>query len=111
MKKSKLILIFVILFIQFFSLTVLADTDLEINSEAAILIEENSGVIIFEKNANEKMYPASTTKIMTAILVLENCKLDDIVTVSENALNSIPNGYVTRWDICGRRTNCSRFII
>ena len=41
------------------------------------------------------MYPASTTKVMTAILTIENSNLDNIVTVSENALSNIPQGYVT----------------
>ncbi len=49
--------------------------------------------ILFSKNENEKMYPASTTKIVTAILTLENCNLDDIVTVSYDAVMSIPDGY------------------
>ena len=39
------------------------------------------------------MYPASTTKILTAILALEKCNLDDIVTVSKSAISSIPSGY------------------
>ena len=41
------------------------------------------------------MYPASTTKIMTAILTLEHCNLDDLVTVSYNTVMSIPEGYVS----------------
>ena len=40
------------------------------------------------------MYPASTTKIMTAILVLENCDLNETATVSYNAIYSLPSGYV-----------------
>ena len=67
----------------------------ELGSEAAILIETSTGRILYEKNAYEKKYPASTTKVLTAILALENCKLSDVATVSPNALKSIPNGYVT----------------
>lgn len=66
-----------------------------INSTAAILVEESTGKILYEKNAYEKMYPASTTKILTAILVLENCNLDDMATVSHNAVYSLPQAYVT----------------
>lgn len=66
-----------------------------IESGAAILIEKNTGKILYDKNANKRMYPASTTKIMTAILTLENCKLSDVATVSETAISTIPNGYVT----------------
>lgn len=67
----------------------------KINSETALLIEESTGKIIFEKNSNEKRYPASTTKIMTAILVLENSNLSDTVTITQTALDNIPTGYVT----------------
>ena len=42
-------------------------TNLEISSESVILLEKNSGKILYSKNANEKRYPASTTKILTAI--------------------------------------------
>ncbi len=56
-----------------------------INSESAILIEANSGAILYEKNAHETLYPASLTKIATAIYAIEKGQLDDIVTVSANA--------------------------
>lgn len=64
-------------------------------SPACLLMEASTGKVIYEKNAHTRMYPASTTKIMTAILVLENGNLADTVTVSENAVLSIPNGYST----------------
>lgn len=67
----------------------------KIDSGAALLVEINTGRVLYEKNAHKKMYPASTTKILTAILVLENCKLDDIATVSLSAIEQIPSGYVT----------------
>nr|WP_246001193.1 D-alanyl-D-alanine carboxypeptidase family protein [Oceanobacillus piezotolerans] len=57
-------------------------------SEAAILIEANSGQILYEKNADTPMYPASITKIASAIYAIENGNLDDIVTISENAANT-----------------------
>ena len=67
----------------------------EITSGAAILIDNKTNRILYDKNASERMFPASTTKIMTAILVLENCELDEIVTASYDALMNIPEGYVT----------------
>lgn len=67
--------------------------NIETYSASCILIESTTGQIIYEKNSKQKMYPASTTKIMTAILTLENCKLTDIATVSYNAVHSIPYGY------------------
>lgn len=96
MKKIK-ILILILLFNLIFCLFnfCLADNldELDIYSPSAILIEKSTGKIIYEKNAYDKMYPASLTKIMTAILTLENCKLTDIATVSVNALQSVPDGY------------------
>ena len=65
----------------------------ETYSGADILLDLNTSKILYSKNADEKMYPASTTKVMTAILTLENCKLTDIATVSHNAVFSIPSGY------------------
>lgn len=61
-----------------------------------LLIAENdkNGEIIYERAIKEKIYPASITKLMTAILVVDNCELDDIVTVSEKAVHSVPSGYV-----------------
>ncbi len=94
MKLRKKILIFVILFIVLINNYVFAD-ELRLNATSAILVEVSTGRIIYERNSTEKKYPASITKIMTAILVLENCKLEDMVTVSESALSNIPSGYVT----------------
>lgn len=64
-------------------------------SEAAILIDNKTNKILYDKNANKRMFPASTTKILTAILVLENCELNETVTASYDAVMSIPNGYVS----------------
>ena len=66
----------------------------DITAQNVILVETDTGKILYEKDAYEKIYPASTTKLMTAILVMENCSLDEIVTVSENAVRSVPFGYV-----------------
>ena len=66
----------------------------DITAPNLILAETNTGRILYERNADEKIYPASLTKLMTAILVVENCELDEIVTVSENAVMSVPTGYV-----------------
>lgn len=64
-------------------------------SPSAILMDLKTGKILYEKNINKKMYPASLTKVMTAIITLEQCKLDEIATVSYNAVMSITPGYVT----------------
>ena len=60
-------------------------TEPSINSRAAIVYDRNSGLVLFGKNENEKRKMASTTKIMTAIVVIENSNLNDIVTVSSKA--------------------------
>lgn len=56
-------------------------TDPNPRATAAILIDKQSGYVLYEKNADEKRYPASTTKIMTALLTLEN--VDDLNTLVE----------------------------
>ena len=60
-------------------------TEPTINSRAAIIYDRISGSILFGKNENEKRKMASTTKIMTAIIVIENANLNDIVTISSKA--------------------------
>ena len=71
----------------------LAKLKSSVKSEAAIVIEATTGKIIYSKNANTIKYPASTTKILTAIIAIEECSLDDMALVSEYAVTSIPSGY------------------
>lgn len=54
-------------------------------ARAAILVEADSGAVLYAKRADRPMHPASTTKILTALLVLERGNLDDVVTVSARA--------------------------
>lgn len=72
------------------------DEDIFEDIEAPNLLigEIGSERILYGRNINEKIYPASITKLLTAIIVVENCELDEIVTVSENAVKSVPMGYV-----------------
>lgn len=57
-----------------------------LNSKSAIILERSTGTILFGKNENEKRKMASTTKIMTAIIVLENVEdISKIVTISQKA--------------------------
>ena len=65
----------------------------QIGCKAAYVVNPETGKIFYEKNAHEKMYPASTTKILTALVVLENCKLTDTAIVSKTALDLVPSGY------------------
>lgn len=57
----------------------------QIDSESGIVMEANTGRILYEKNAEERLYPASLTKIATAIYAIEHGDLDDMVTVSKQA--------------------------
>ncbi len=58
---------------------------LEINAAGAILIDAKTGQVLYEKNSNKQLAPASTTKIMTAILAIESDRLDEKTTISKNA--------------------------
>ncbi|WP_227551419.1 D-alanyl-D-alanine carboxypeptidase family protein [Metabacillus sediminilitoris] len=61
------------------------NNELQLNSEAVILIDAQSGQVLYEKNSDEKLPPASITKIATAIYAIEKGNLNDIVSISENA--------------------------
>jgi D-alanyl-D-alanine carboxypeptidase (penicillin-binding protein 5/6) len=67
--------------------------NLTLYSESAILIDSSTGKMLYGKNENTVMYPASTTKILTAIIAIEECNLEDMVTASYNAITSVPAGY------------------
>lgn len=57
----------------------------ELSASSVILIEADTGNIVYEKNANQQLYPASTTKMMTAILAIENGRMDDAVAIGVEA--------------------------
>lgn len=59
-----------------------------VTATSAIVIEASTGHVIYARNPDGPMFPASTTKIMTLLLALERGGLDEIVTVSENAFNA-----------------------
>ena len=63
-----------------------------VGSPTAILIDRKTGTILYQKDANSSYYPASITKIMTALLVLENCSLDETVTFSYRATHELEEG-------------------
>lgn len=64
----------------------------QITAQAAILMDANTGIILYAKNIHEKLYPASTTKILTSLLAMENGNLDDMVSFSHEAVFSVPLG-------------------
>lgn len=56
-----------------------------INSRAAVVIDRATNKILYSKNENEKRKMASTTKIMTSLIIIENCNLDETVEISKKA--------------------------
>ena len=69
------------------------DLNSKLHADSLLLVERETGDILYERNAYKRMYPASTTKMLTAIIVLEKCDLEEIATVSETAVNSVPKSY------------------
>lgn len=67
----------------------------EISSEAGVLLNASDGTLLFSKNGDARYYPASITKLMTALLVAENCSLSDRVTFSKAATTNLESGAVT----------------
>lgn len=72
--------------------TAAADQAPAIISESAVLMDAKTGQVLFEKNMNEKLYPASITKILTILLGIEKGRLNDKITMSHQAVYTIPRG-------------------
>lgn len=96
---KKRILLFITLFITLINIYTLSfaneinSTDLAIYSSGAVLMDYQTGKILMQKDMNKKLYPASTTKILTAIIAIENLNLTDSLTASKSAVMAIPSGY------------------
>lgn len=101
MRVKKVLFIYIIILFNLIFSSVIFANDIvaentsvpEIYAPSVILIEKETGDILYEKDAHSSMYPASTVKIMTALLTLENTKLNNIVTISNSAVSSVPSGY------------------
>lgn len=96
--RTTILLIFCVIFLlsAFPYLGIKADTTddgwpkgPEIKGDGAIVVDADTGNILFEKNIYEQFYPASTTKILTTLVALENGRLDDVLTVSYAADNYV----------------------
>lgn len=91
-KLLTILLLYTILFSNSIS-TIINAQGLEISAQSAILLDVKTGTILFEKNKDEKKFPASTTKIMTALLALEKCKnLNDKIKMSHDAIYNLEPG-------------------
>ncbi|KJS14723.1 MAG: hypothetical protein VR69_16830 [Peptococcaceae bacterium BRH_c4b] len=90
MLNSKLLYGMLFTVILVISLPVMACAQPEIAAETGLVMDVDNGQVLFAKGADQKMYPASTTKILTALVALKNCSLNETVTVSEKAV--LPGG-------------------
>ena len=81
----KKLFVAVLIWIGLFAPVALASEPFTVDAKAAVLIDADSGRVLFAQNADERLPMASTTKIMTAILALEHCALDEQVTAGKNA--------------------------
>ena len=63
-----------------------------ISAESAILMDADTGAILYAKNIHQKEYPASTTKILTTLIASERCSMDEIVDFSYDAVHDIDPG-------------------
>lgn len=66
-----------------------------VEADGAVLIDADSGAVLYSKNADQSYYPASITKILTALVVLEHCSLDEIVTFSYDDVYNVEAGSST----------------
>lgn len=67
-------------------------------AEASGLFDVTSNEVLYAQKIHQRMYPASTTKVMTAYIILKNCNVNEIVTVSDNAVNQASDS-----SVCGLR--------
>ena len=84
---KKILIIIITFFFNFISVNAL-----EVPSRNAIVIDQDSGRVLYSKNINDKHLIASTTKIMTAVLAIESGKLDDVVTITDEVNKSYGSG-------------------
>ncbi|MBP5607634.1 MAG: D-alanyl-D-alanine carboxypeptidase [Lachnospiraceae bacterium] len=59
-----------------------------IGAESAVLMDADTGVLLYAKNIDEHLYPASTTKLMTCLVAIENCPLNELITISQAAIDA-----------------------
>ena len=67
-------------------------SDVSVEADGAIVIDAESGTVLYEKNSNNRYFPASITKILTALIVIEKCNLEDSLTFSYNAVHNVEAG-------------------
>ena len=100
MKKVRFFLCSTLVMILVFSLCVLPafaaapawPENINIEAEGGILMDAGSGAVLYGKNIHERYFPASITKILTALIIIDKCNLDDTITFSHNAVYNVEKG-------------------
>ena len=92
MKKKYAALIFCAIGLLLGSVTSEAKKKPSVTAESAIVMDVQSGAILYEKNIDKREYPASITKVMTALVAIENSSLSETVTYSRNAVTNLESG-------------------
>jgi len=82
---------FLLLIAAWHILLISAASAQDINSKAAVVIDAATGKVLFAKNPDRRLLPASTAKLMTSMIVLENAGLEDVVTISRKAAETAPS--------------------
>lgn len=98
MKKRFFIVILLIitlfnLYTLSFADSTIPNPDFQIYSSGSVLMDASTGKVLIQKDMNKQLYPASTTKILTAIITIEKLDLSSTLTASRSAVMAIPSGY------------------
>lgn len=95
-KKVSSFFLCLFLIVSAFPGTAMAAADwpdnISVQADGAILMDADTGTILWGQNIHNQYFPASITKVMTALLVIENCRLDDTVTFSHDAVFNVESG-------------------
>lgn len=95
-KRISIFFLCLLLFVSSFAGTALAAVEwpanVSVQAQGAILMDADTGTVLWGQNIHNQYFPASITKVMTALLVIENCSLDETVTFSHNAVFNVESG-------------------
>ena len=96
MKKRihKFLLILFVFIMTLNSTGYASDNSLSLVGESALLVDYNSNRVLYEKDSHKRMFPASTTKIMTAILAIESGKMDDMVEIDAEVVGLTDGSHI-----------------
>ena len=82
---KKFIIMLVLIIIVGFNSIVLAEDELKLKSDSVIVIDNLTGRVLYQKNAKKRVSIASLTKIMTSIMLVSNCDIDEKITIPKQA--------------------------